>query len=144
MKYISYESIIKTHDNLIRDIGGDYGIRDDELLRYSVDAPSQEVFGMELYPSVFDKAAKLAESFAKYQIFYDGNKRIGAASCVMMLKLNGYELDLSNQELYDMTMKIANDKDFEWKQISKYLENHSKEIEFAEFQKDLEAYSIGG
>jgi death-on-curing protein len=42
--------------------------------------------------------------------FVDGNKRTGIGAAVLFLSLNGYVLTASNQELLDLTMKIAQKK----------------------------------
>ena len=126
IKYLTVEDIIRLHDRKC----GFSDVRDINLLKFCADAPYQEMYGIELYPSIFDKAAKLAESFAKYQIFIDGNKRTGMISCLTMLKLNGYQLSLTNDELYKLGMKIANDSTYDWKEISKHLESHSIPYEF--------------
>jgi death-on-curing protein len=37
----------------------------------------------------------------------DGNKRLGAAIMEVFLRVNGYILTLSNEELYNLTVQVA-------------------------------------
>ena len=46
--------------------------------------------------------------FAAAQGFVDGNKRTGAVCATTFLALNGYDLDCTDDELYDVTMEVAN------------------------------------
>lgn len=113
------------HDEMVRIYGGMGGIRDNNLFLSVCDAPYQEVFGQVLYPTVYDKAAKILESFARYQIFYDGNKRTALESAVVYLAMNNVKLELSNEEAYELTMDIALGKYQDTFSISSYLKEHS-------------------
>ena len=59
------------HDKGVEVAGGSLGIRDQGLLVSVTEAPYGEYFGQEIYPSVFDKAAKYLFDFANYQIFVE-------------------------------------------------------------------------
>jgi death-on-curing protein len=50
-----------------------------ELLSSAVALPQATMFGEELYPHIFTKAAALLRSIAQNQPFIDGNKRIAFA-----------------------------------------------------------------
>ena len=102
------EDIIDIHDRLIDLYGGTFGLRDDDLLHSVVLAPFQTAFGTNLYPTVFDKAAKYLFDFANYQVFLDGNKRTGLGVCDEFLVQNGFNLTLSPEEGYALVMDIAN------------------------------------
>lgn len=58
-----------------------------EALAMSMEQPKQEVFGQELYPSVFEKAAILGINIIKRRIFFNGNKRTGFVAMVQFLAL---------------------------------------------------------
>ena len=105
---LTVDEIIYTHDLGIRIYGGEYGVRDQALLESVAVAPWQSGFGMNFYPTVFDKAAKLLFDFANYQIFVDGNKRTGLALAQNLLRLSGYDLTLSAEQAYELTMAVAN------------------------------------
>ena len=117
--------LIYLHDLGIKEFGGTYGIRDEGLLESVAATPYQSVFGTDLYPTPFDKAAKYLLDFARYQVFVDGNKRTGLITCIAFLKANNIELTLSQLDKYNLTMSIANNKITELEQVSKILEENS-------------------
>lgn len=126
---LTAEQIIKIHDNEIKRFGGEYGLREEGTFDMLVNAPYQTIFGTDCYPSVFDKAAKYLEGFARHQVFYDGNKRTALVTCGTFLAINNYHLILEPMEFYNLTLKIANDKNIDTGHISKFLEEHCLHIE---------------
>ena len=74
---LTTKDIIDIHDKMVDDFGGEYGIRDESLLASLRDAPYTEFFGEAQYPTVLSKAAKYLFDFTFYQVFIDGNKRVG-------------------------------------------------------------------
>lgn len=123
------ETIIDIHDALVNRFGGIYGLRDDDLFRSVAVAPFQTMFGTELFPTVFDKAAKYLFDFANYQVFLDGNKRTGFGVCAEFLYRNGYDLTLTKEEGYVLVMDIANHKYNDSSEIVETLKSH---FEFCE------------
>lgn len=127
------------HDEMVRLYGGAPGIRDNNLFLSVCEAPYQEIFGQVMYPTVYDKAAKFLESFAKYQIFYDGNKRTGLETAVVYLAMNNVKLDLSNEEAYELAMDVALGKYADMTNIASYLKEHSyvtRDV-YEEYEKDV-------
>lgn len=61
-------------------------------LDYVIDAVKGEMFGQEIYPKIFDKAAVYMFSIISNHVFQDGIKRTGLESGLLLLKLNGYKL----------------------------------------------------
>ena len=122
---LSVEDVEVIHDEVVAKYGGSYGVRDAGLLQSVCSAPYQSVFGADLYPTVFDKAAKILFDFANYQIFLDGNKRTGLVAAHTFLEENGFSLDLTATEAYNLTMDIAVGKIPEWQAVSEYIEEHS-------------------
>jgi len=48
--------------------------------------------GVDLYPTLFDKAAAVFEALCNYHVFVDGNKRAAIAVLEYFLRQNGYSL----------------------------------------------------
>lgn len=44
---------------------------------------------------------------AKNHPFLDGNKRTAFATTIAFLQINGYELNMTEDEVYNMVMKVA-------------------------------------
>ncbi|TET30024.1 MAG: type II toxin-antitoxin system death-on-curing family toxin, partial [Anaerolineales bacterium] len=98
------------HARLIEETGGSHGVRDMGLLLSALGRPQATFEGKELHPTNYQKAAALSDSMINNHPFVDGNKRTGIGAAVLFLSLNGYVLTASNQELLDLTMKIAQKK----------------------------------
>lgn len=113
------------HREMCYKYGGTTEIRDLLLFESVCKAPYQSVFGQDLYPTVFDKAAKFMFDFANYQVFLDGNKRTGLATAATLLIGNGYKLTLTQLQMYELTMDIATGKIKDVEEISKILHEHA-------------------
>ncbi len=70
----------------------------EDMLRSALIAPFQTWAGIELYPTLIDKAARLAYDIAEAQAFSDGNKRTACLITVVFLELNGVTLDVDQDE----------------------------------------------
>ena len=92
MQYLSSEDILLIHSVAIDETGGSHGVRDRHALLLLEDLPKQRIFGKELYPSVFVKAAVYARSIIFSHPFIDGNKRTAMMAADVFLQLNGYAI----------------------------------------------------
>jgi death-on-curing protein len=101
------ETVITIHSELIQRIGGSPGIRDENLLDMSVNAPFQTFGGIDLYPTLIDKATHLTYSLIKNHPFLDGNKRIGVTVMIIFLKANGVEITCTNEKLSALGWGLA-------------------------------------
>ena len=107
MILLSVTEIISLHGRLITRTGGTDGVRDRWLLEsavYNTDVSYEEV---EKYPTVEEKAARLAYALIQNHTFVDGNKRIGILVMLMTLKLNHMEPVFTQKELIDLGLGIA-------------------------------------
>ena len=91
--------VIALHDQLISETGGDGGLRDEGLLESALNAPFQSFDGVEPFPSIQQKAARLGFGLIKNHPFVDGNKRIGAHAMLVFLELNRIELQYTQDDL---------------------------------------------
>ena len=107
---LTVEDLNLLHDETICEFGGTPEIRDASLLESIAVSPSQSVFGQDLYPTLLDKAAKYILDFARYQVYVDGNKRMGLAAATLLLAQNGIKLTLDENEAYNIVMDIATGK----------------------------------
>lgn len=110
MNFFSEEQILKIHSSLITKTGGIDGVREYNLLDSSLKSVFQTFDGKELYPSILDKAAQLCYSLIENHPFLDGNKRIGIHLTLLFLKINGINLNYSQEELIDLGLGIASGK----------------------------------
>ena len=71
MRTLNKRQVILLHQQLINEIGGSPGLRDEGLLESALAAPFQSFGGIDAYPSLQQRAARLAYGLVK----------IGRASC---------------------------------------------------------------
>lgn len=107
MIWIEADDVILIHRRIIQMTGGADGLRDWSGLEAALGAPLQSFDGQDLFPSDVEKIARLGYGLAANHAFVDGNKRIGAMLVQLLLKWNGYRLELREGELADMFFSIA-------------------------------------
>lgn len=114
MRTLSKRQVILLHQQLINEIGGSPGLRDEGLLESALAAPFQSFGGIDVYPSLQQRAARLAYGLVNNHPFVDGNKRIGAHTMLVFLALNGIELSYTQDELALLFIAVASgDKGYE-------------------------------
>lgn len=126
MVWITVEDAIMIHNRIIEATGGVDGLRDRAGLEAAVSAPLQSFGGVDLFPSKIEKIARVGFGLASNHAFLDGNKRIGAMLTQLMLKWNGYKLDLKQGELADMFIAIADGKKND-QDLLLWIQNHIRE-----------------
>lgn len=107
MKWIQFDDIVLLHSRIIQTTGGLDGLRDRAGLEAAIAAPLQSFGGQDLFPTTIEKIARLGYGLASNHAFIDGNKRIGALMVQLLLKWNGYNLQLQSGELAKMFISIA-------------------------------------
>lgn len=110
MILLTTDEVIMLHGKLLAATGGLSGLRDRGLLEsavLSVDAGFEDV---ERYPTVEEKAARLAYALISNHPFADGNKRVGILAMLMTLRLNGVKLQYTQQELIALGLDTASSK----------------------------------
>jgi death-on-curing protein len=100
MRYLSLPEVLYLHRRILETSGGRPGIRDLGALESALAQPKQSFAGVDLYPSLIEKAAALCFSMISNHPFIDGNKRVGHAAMETFLLLNGTEVsaDVDEQE----------------------------------------------
>lgn len=93
---------------LLAATGGLPGLRDCGLLESAVASVDAGFEDVEQYPSVEEKAARLAYALISNHAFVDGNKRTGVLAMLMTLKLNSAAPRYTQQELMDLGLDTAN------------------------------------
>lgn len=123
--FLTLEQVLYIHEVEIEKYGGSHGVRNLALLESTVLRPQTTFGGVDLYKSVFDKAAALLHSLLLNHPFVDGNKRTAVVSGITFLKLNEYILEANNSALVKFALKIENQKP-SIEEISNWLKKHSK------------------
>lgn len=107
MRYLTLGEVVELHERLLTLTGGASGIRDLGLLESALAQPKATFDGVDLHPTLVDKAAALGFALVANHPFVDGNKRIGHAAMEVFLVLNGGEIDASVDEQERMMLTVA-------------------------------------
>ena len=106
-KFLEITDILEIHQILINRFGGMSGIRDEGLLESALSQPQATFFGELLHPTIHEQAAAYLYHIAKNHPFLDGNKRTAYGAMEAFLRFNGYNLELSDEQVYNMVMQVA-------------------------------------
>jgi death-on-curing protein len=85
MRYLTLGELIALHRAILAATRGAEGIRDLGALESALAQPKATFDGIDLYPSVVDKASALAFGLAMNHPFVDGNKRIAHAAMAVLI-----------------------------------------------------------
>lgn len=115
--------ILYLHQIMLDETGGLLGVRDDNLLESAIEAPFQTFNGIDLYPALLDKAARLCYGLIQNHVFIDGNKRIGIYAMLVFLDLNGLYIKCGDDDLVRLGLAVA-DGQYDSLAIKSWLEEH--------------------
>lgn len=107
IRFLTLAEVLRIHEDQVRRYGGIYGVRDLTLLNSAVYAPQASFEGKYLHASVPEMAAAYAFSICQNHALIDGNKRTALAAALVFLDLNGYDVNCSEDELYETMMAAA-------------------------------------
>ena len=125
MIILTVKEVIQIHEKLTAATGGSPGLRDMGLLESAVLGCYQTFDDVELYPTLIEKAARIAYALCSNHPFIDGNKRIAITSMLVMLRLNGIALTYTQQELISLGLGIA-DGSLDYEYILAWINSHLK------------------
>lgn len=107
MKYLTVQEVLDLAE-LACGEQTQVAVRDLGLLSSAVHRPQSQMFGVEAYTDLFEKAAALLQSLAVNHPLVDGNKRMAWMSTVVFLDFNGTEmLDVDQDEAYKLVIEVA-------------------------------------
>lgn len=100
------------------------GVRDMALLESAINAPFQTFGGEDLFPTLYEKAARLCYGIANNHAFVDGNKRAAVHAMEAFLIVNQHQLECSDDEMEDKIIKVADGR-MTCEELAKWIEEHS-------------------
>lgn len=125
--FIELQEVIEIQKDLIDRFGGSHGLRDKGLLESAVISPSSTFAGEYLNKDIFEMATSYLYGLTKNHAFIDGNKRVGVYISILFLELNDYEVNLDNDQVYDLGIKTA-DSTYSKEDIIEILKNNCKKL----------------
>ncbi len=128
---LTYEEAVKQIELVKKTYGNSelFGHEKDNSFKSSIATIYQTFDGIDLYPSIEEKAANLLYFIVKNHSFTDGNKRIAAFSFLYFLEKNGVlfsetgEKRISDNALVALTLMIAVSKPDEKETMIKVIVN---------------------
>ncbi|MEG4838550.1 type II toxin-antitoxin system death-on-curing family toxin [Microcoleus sp. B9-D4] len=99
--------VLSIHARQIEMFGGTPGVRDEGLLESAFAQPQATFGGQFLHSTISEQAAAYLYHIAMNHPFIDGNKRTAFAVTDTFLRLNGCALNLTDDEVYDLVMRVA-------------------------------------
>ena len=104
---ITKEQIFSLYEMLLQKTGGSSGVVNESLMDSAVNSIWQTFDGVELYPTLEEKGARLGYSLVRNHSFADGNKRIGILAMLTFLSVNGGEISCTDEELVETGLNLA-------------------------------------
>src|SRR5687768_10633951 len=121
--FLTCNQVRDYHQDIINYSGGCYG----ESQNMTLEAVLGRIENNQNYnkvDDVFQIAALYALAIAQGHPFIDGNKRTALVSMIVFLNLNGKSVDVSQKEIEDLMVEIA-DKKIEISELCQWLESNS-------------------
>jgi death-on-curing protein len=101
-EYLSLEDLLVLVNALVAGPVHDLGLLDSARHR-----PRAGFFGQEAYPTLAGKASALMQSLACTHALVNGNKRLALLATVVFLRINGYRLNLTDDDAFDLALSVA-------------------------------------
>ena len=117
------ENIILFHNKIVKQTGGSDGIRDLGLIESALSRGLMTFDGRKLYESLEMKISAITHGLIRNHGFVDGNKRIGVAVMILLLKINNIVIRYTQKELIELGLGVAEGR-FNEKDILAWIESH--------------------
>jgi len=105
LTFLTKNELLRLHEKVIEEFGGTYGLRDEGTFESALSAAENRAHYEEAKLAVC--AATYAYHLSQAHAFIDGNKRIAAATAELFIRLNDTRLQMTNDEVIDLFLKIA-------------------------------------
>lgn len=105
--YLSVDDILRVHQRVTADFGGDPGLRNRGLLESALAMPQSTFDGADLHVGLAAKAAAYYFHLCSNHPFVDGNKRVAVVAAELFLRINGQVLSATDDEIEQLTVGLA-------------------------------------
>ena len=99
--------VLAIHRRQLAEHGGAEGVQDRNLLLSALDRPQNLLASSEVPPDMAAMAAAYAFGITRNPPFVDGNKRMALVVCRTFLKVNGYDIEASQEDKYRTFLSLA-------------------------------------
>ncbi|MCC5598155.1 type II toxin-antitoxin system death-on-curing family toxin [Nostoc favosum] len=122
-RFLSISQVLDIHQDEINSFGGTSGVRDEGLLDSALAQPQATFGGELLHLTIHEQAAAYLYHLAMNHPFIDGNKRTAFAVMDTFITLNGYSLNLSQEQAYNLVIQVVQ-KEISKEELSAFLKLH--------------------
>jgi len=122
--FLGLDEVIEIHRDQIERYGGHPGVRDMGLLQSAIAMPQASHGGKYLHADLFEMAAAYLFHIVQNHPFVDANKRVGVVAALVFLALNGLEVNVPNEALFQTVLAVAQRK-LGKDAIAEFLRRHS-------------------
>lgn len=106
-RFIELDEALEIHADQIRRHGGAAGIADLGLLESALAVPRSGMAGRYFHSDLIEMAAAYLFHIVMNHPFVDGNKRVGTATALVFLELNGVRSRYDNDALAAFVLEVA-------------------------------------
>jgi death-on-curing protein len=104
----TYEHLVLVNQTLVARYGGaGHHVRDGGPLHNALHLVQGPIFGVDQFPTLVEKACKIAHAIATGHVFTDGNKKTAASVLDLVLNLNGCALQVPQDDLVEVMYRLA-------------------------------------
>ncbi len=104
IEYLDLDDLVMLAERVIE---GEIKIRDAGLLSSALHRPRAVAFGVEVYPTLAEKAGALLHSLVMNHALFDGTMRLGWAATLIFCDINGCAIDMGQDAAYELVMSVA-------------------------------------
>jgi death-on-curing protein len=105
--FLELGEVLLIHQDQIDRYGGSPGIKDMGLLQSATAMPRAGVADRYLHEDICEMAAAYLYYIVQDHPFVDGNKRTGAVTALVFLKMNDVEISVDEDDLEAMVRSVA-------------------------------------
>jgi death-on-curing protein len=121
------EKLLHLHKIVTEATGTPSELREISLLESAAESAYMTFDGVELYPSIEEKGARIACSLISNHPFTDGNKRIGVLFLLTFLTLNDFELQCNNDDVIALGLGAASGE-MKYDEVLGWIRKHTVKI----------------
>jgi death-on-curing protein len=116
VQHLTLDEVLAFHVRLIERFGGRGGVRDLGLLESVLFRPQTGY-----YADVAEMSAALFESLLMNHAFVDGNKRVAFFATDVFLRLNGWRLDVDDDEAHTFLTGLLDARDATYRRLLPWI-----------------------
>lgn len=124
-RFLDTGEVLEIHEEMIGRYGGSMGVRDRGLLESAMAAPQSGFGGQYLHADVYQMAAAYLFHITKNHPFIDGNKRVGAMTAFVFLKLNKLTLT-ATESAYERIVRAVAESKITKEGIAQFFRTHTR------------------